>query len=257
MVTGPPPPGGHHLGVRDRPRSVQPAPTGTPWEEELRRLAGSVPDPELPVLTLEELGVLRDVQVLGPGRVEVELSPTYTGCPAIETMAADIEQVLHEHGVADVTVRRVLSPPWTTDDISDEGRRKLRESGIAPPRTQRTTGPVPLTLGPTRTGAPAPPDRAGEPGQAGQPGQTDRSDQTDAAERRQAIPTGQPGPTAPGERAGRSGPALTPGPTEGPVPCPHCGSADSELLSRFSSTACKALRRCLACREPFDHFKEV
>ncbi|MFE9645246.1 1,2-phenylacetyl-CoA epoxidase subunit PaaD [Streptomyces sp. NPDC006365] len=182
-------------------------------EEELRRLAGSVPDPELPVLTLEELGVLRAVHVRGGGAVEVELTPTYTGCPAVEAMSADIERVLHEHGVPEVTVQTVLSPAWTTDDISDEGRRKLREFGIAPPRTQRATGPVPISLGPTRTAAHAPGRMADAPPDAG----------------------------------------LEPD----PVRCPHCGSADTELLSRFSSTACKALRRCLSCREPFDHFKEL
>lgn len=189
-------------------------------EEELRRVAGSVPDPELPVLTLDELGVLRNVHVLGPGRVEVELTPTYTGCPAIETMSADIVRVLHAHGVPEVMVHPVLSPPWTTDDISDTGRRKLRESGIAPPRTQRAPGPVPLALGPTHTAGPAGP---------------------------QASDHGAP-PAA--DDAG-------PRDTVGAVHCPQCGSADTELLSRFSSTACKALRRCRACREPFDHFKEV
>lgn len=182
----------------------------TVLEEELRTLAGSVPDPELPVLTLEELGVLRAVHVHGAGSVEVELTPTYTGCPAVEAMASDIERVLHEHGVAGVTVRTVLSPAWTTDDISEEGRRKLREFGIAPPRAQRATAPVPVSLGPTRTAA--------------DDGATGHAPEKPATE---------------------------------PVRCPHCGSADTELLSRFSSTACKALRRCLSCREPFDHFKEL
>ncbi|MCP3819310.1 phenylacetate-CoA oxygenase subunit PaaJ [Streptomyces sp. A3M-1-3] len=162
--------------------------TTTALEEELARLAGSVPDPELPVLTLAELGVLRGVQVLGPGRVEVELTPTYTGCPAIEAMSADIEQVLHAHGIPDVSVRTVLSPAWSTDDISAEGRRKLADFGIAPPRAHAAGGPVSVALS---------------------------------------------------------------------VRCPHCGSTDTELLSRFSSTACKALRRCASCREPFDHFKEL
>jgi ring-1,2-phenylacetyl-CoA epoxidase subunit PaaD len=181
--------------------------TTTALEEELRRLAGSVPDPELPVLTLEELGVLRAVRVRDADSVEVELTPTYTGCPAIEAMSMDIERVLHEHGVREVSVRTVLSPAWSTDDISDEGRRKLREFGIAPPRRQDISGPVAVELGPTRT----------------------------------AI--AETAHTATAE-------------TES-VRCPHCGSADTELLSRFSSTACKALRRCLSCREPFDHFKEL
>ncbi|MET8176140.1 1,2-phenylacetyl-CoA epoxidase subunit PaaD [Streptomyces clavifer] len=163
--------------------------TETLLEAELHRLAGSVPDPELPVLTLDELGVLRGVRVHGPDKVTVQLTPTYTGCPAIEAMSADIERVLHEHGVAEVSVVTVLAPAWSTDDISDEGRRKLAEFGIAPPRhSGGPGGPVPLTLS---------------------------------------------------------------------VRCPNCGSTDTELLSRFSSTACKALRRCVDCREPFDHFKEL
>ncbi|BFO13664.1 hypothetical protein SHKM778_00520 [Streptomyces sp. KM77-8] len=138
----------------------------------------------------------------GAGTVEVELTPTYTGCPAVEAMSLDIERVLREHGVREVTVRRVLAPAWSTDDITDEGRRKLREFGIAPPRVRT-----------------APPGRS-------------------------RWSSGRPA----GDRAKD--------PTD-PVRCPHCGSAQTELLSRFSSTACKALRRCLACREPFDHFKEL
>ncbi|MEU3410629.1 1,2-phenylacetyl-CoA epoxidase subunit PaaD [Streptomyces sp. NPDC006658] len=183
--------------------------TATALEAELLELAGSVPDPELPVLTLRELGVLRAVRVHGADTVEVDLTPTYTGCPAIETMSADIERVLRAHGMREVTVRTVLAPAWSTDDITPEGREKLREFGIAPPRTRRAAGPVPLALGPTRT-------------------ETAHAD---------------------GNRRPEAG-------TE-PVRCPHCGSAGTELLSRFSSTACKALRRCLDCREPFDHFKEL
>jgi ring-1,2-phenylacetyl-CoA epoxidase subunit PaaD len=161
----------------------------------LEAWAGSVPDPELPVITLAELGVLRRVHETAPGGpVEVELTPTYTGCPAVEAMATDIEHVLREHGVPEVTVRVVLAPPWSTDDISDEGRRKLAAHGIAPPR----------------------------------------------------------GAAAPGARA-----AHDPVPLTLAIRCPQCGSTETTLLSRFSSTACKALRRCESCREPFDHFKEV
>ncbi|MEU8540207.1 1,2-phenylacetyl-CoA epoxidase subunit PaaD [Streptomyces sp. NPDC048717] len=166
-----------------------PAPAPTTLEAELARIAGAVPDPELPVLTLADLGVVRGVHLQGPGRVQVDLTPTYTGCPAIEAMSTDIENALHAHGIPDVTVVTVLTPAWSTDDISEEGRRKLTEFGIAPPRPQGPAGgPVSLTLA---------------------------------------------------------------------IRCPHCGSTDTELLSRFSSTTCKALRRCAACREPFDHFKEL
>ncbi|MGW7103715.1 1,2-phenylacetyl-CoA epoxidase subunit PaaD [Streptomyces sp. NPDC054838] len=160
----------------------------TRLEAELAELAGSVPDPELPVLTLAELGVMRGVRMHEDGHAEVLLTPTYTGCPAIEAMSADIRRILTGHGIPEVRVTTVLAPAWSTDDISAEGRRKLAEFGIAPPRPHAADGPVPLTLS---------------------------------------------------------------------VRCPNCGSTDTELLSRFSSTACKALRRCVACREPFDHFKEL
>jgi ring-1,2-phenylacetyl-CoA epoxidase subunit PaaD len=180
----------------DMPRTAarSPFPGGaapTPLEDGLRSIAGSVPDPEIPVITLEELGVVRGLRILGPGRVEVEMTPTYTGCPAVAMMSADIERALHEHGIPEVTVRTVLSPAWTTDDISAEGRRKLEAFGIAPPRpagARPASGAVPVELS---------------------------------------------------------------------IRCPHCGSTDTTLLSRFSSTACKALRRCESCREPFDHFKEL
>jgi ring-1,2-phenylacetyl-CoA epoxidase subunit PaaD len=154
----------------------------------------TVTDPELPMLTLADLGVLRDVRV-EDGTVIVEITPTYTGCPAMGVMRADLLLALHEAGFADVDVRTVLSPAWTTDWISDEGRRKLAAGGIAPPSTApvRPAGPVPLTLGPSRRTA----------------------------------------------------------------ACPLCGSADTEELSEFGATACKALRRCRSCREPFEHVKEI
>ncbi|MCZ4118043.1 1,2-phenylacetyl-CoA epoxidase subunit PaaD [Streptomyces sp. H39-S7] len=186
MVTGGTATGGTAAAAR-ADETAAATPDGV-LEAELLRLAGSVPDPELPVLTLAELGVLRGLQLLGPGRVEVRLTPTYTGCPAIDTMVADITQVLRERGMTEVSVRTVLAPAWSTDAISAEGRRKLAEHGIAPPRPVGSGGPVPVALS---------------------------------------------------------------------VRCPHCGSVDTTVLSRFSSTACKSLRRCESCREPFDHFKEL
>jgi len=164
-----------------------------------RLVAGQVVDPELPVLTLADLGVLRDVTVDGDGRAIVTITPTYTGCPAIAEMRADLAARLRAAGCAEVDVRIALSPPWTTDWITDDGRRKLAEHGIAPPRRvgARAAGPIPLTLHPPST--------------------------VDGA----------------------------------PVDCPRCGSPRTTELSRFSSTACKALRRCDACREPFEHVKEL
>ena len=153
-------------------------------------VAESVVDPELPVLTLADLGVLRDVREVD-GTVTVTITPTYSGCPALDEMRADLRGKLRDAGYDRVEIRTVLTPAWTTDWISADGRRKLVEYGIAPP--QRKAGPVMLNLAP------------------------------------------------PVQR----------------VPCPRCGSANTTELSRFSSTACKALRRCEACREPFEHVKEI
>ncbi len=160
----------------------------------LRALLAQVHDPEIPVITIGDLGVLRDVQVDGD-RVVVTLTPTYSGCPAMGVMRADLVHALHRAGFPHVDVRTVLSPAWSTDWISAEGRRKLAAGGIAPPGAapERPAGPVPLRLGPTqRTAA-----------------------------------------------------------------CPLCGSADTEEISEFGATACKALRRCRSCLEPFEHVKEI
>jgi ring-1,2-phenylacetyl-CoA epoxidase subunit PaaD len=153
-----------------------------------RALAAAVPDPEVPVLTIDDLGVLRDVSVDDDGRVQVVITPTYSGCPAMDAIRDDVVSALQNNGFPDVEVRLVLSPAWTTDWMSEDGRRKLVEYGIAPPTGRRPAGPVALTLA---------------------------------------------------------------------VRCPRCGSADTRELSRFGSTACKALWQCRACAEPFDHFKAL
>jgi ring-1,2-phenylacetyl-CoA epoxidase subunit PaaD len=150
-------------------------------------VAGAVPDPELPVLSIADLGVLRGVEVTDGGTVQVTITPTYSGCPAMETIRQDVEAALTEAGFADVRVRTVLAPAWTTDWISDHGRAALQEYGIAPPG-RRGSGPVPLTLA---------------------------------------------------------------------VRCPRCGSPETREISRFGSTACKALWRCGSCMEPFDHMKTL
>jgi ring-1,2-phenylacetyl-CoA epoxidase subunit PaaD len=172
--------------LRSRARTGEPDP---------RAVAETVTDPELPLLTLADLGVLRDVRVERDGAVVVEITPTYTGCPAMGVMRADLVHALHRAGFDVVDVRTVLSPAWSTDWITEAGRRKLAEAGIAlpGPAPTRPLGPVPLELGPRRR----------------------------------------------------------------TVSCPLCGSDDTEELSEFSATACKALRRCRSCREPFEHVKEI
>jgi ring-1,2-phenylacetyl-CoA epoxidase subunit PaaD len=183
---------------------------------EIRRIAASVPDPELPMLTLGDLGILRDVSG-SDQRVIVSLTPTYSGCPALAEMRRDVAARLAAAGFADVEVRTVLSPPWSTDSISADGRRKLAAAGISPPRSR--------SAGPAADGA-----AGGDP-----------------------RPQGSESPRT---RAGGPVPLtlFTAGP---PVACPQCGSADTVLTAAFSGTACKDLRRCRACGEPFEHVKEV
>jgi ring-1,2-phenylacetyl-CoA epoxidase subunit PaaD len=117
-----------------------------------RHVAEQVPDPELPMLTLADLGVLREVEVGEDGTVVASLTPTYSGCPAMAEMRAGVAARLKDAGFPRVEVRTVLDPPWTTDWITAEGRRKLTEHGIAPPgpAPRHASGPVPLTLSPTR-----------------------------------------------------------------------------------------------------------
>jgi ring-1,2-phenylacetyl-CoA epoxidase subunit PaaD len=122
-----------------------------------RRIAAAVPDPELPMLTIGDLGILREVTADGP-RVVVSLTPTYSGCPALREMSQDVVRRLAAAGLPDVQVRTVLSPAWSTDWITTAGRRKLAEAGIAPPgpAPRRDAGPVPLTLQPARAAVSCP-----------------------------------------------------------------------------------------------------
>jgi ring-1,2-phenylacetyl-CoA epoxidase subunit PaaD len=162
-------------------------------------LLASVPDPELPFLTIEDLGILRGWQVDGTS-VRVQITPTYSGCPALDTIREDVHQVLCDHGYEDVTVETVLAPAWTTDWMSERGRAALAEHGYALPGSARQVFlPLPELSGPQHA-------------------------------------------------RGRSRPDNSP-------TCPQCGSEDTEELSRFGATACKALHRCRACREPFELFK--
>jgi ring-1,2-phenylacetyl-CoA epoxidase subunit PaaD len=119
--------------------------SATLTRDRARRAAAAVLDPEVPVLTIDDLGVLRDVTVDERGHVDVTITPTYSGCPAMDAIRDDVVSALNADGFDDVSVRLVLSPAWTTDWMSDDGRRKLREFGIAPPAA-RASGPVSVAV---------------------------------------------------------------------------------------------------------------
>ena len=118
--------------------------------DEILRWLGQVPDPEIPVLSITDLGIVRDLEI--GERVTVALSPTYSGCPATEVIEKSVLDALQDHGIDDVEIKRVLSPPWTTDWITDEGRDKLRDYGIAPP--ERSAGKRALLRGERQVACP-------------------------------------------------------------------------------------------------------
>ena len=166
---------------------------------EVEERVGAVTDPEIPNLTIGDLGIVRDVVVdEAGGAVAVRITPTYSGCPAMEVIARDIVDAAADAGYA-ATVEIVHSPPWTTDFLTERGRAALAELDIVAPghRPGGPSGPVPVTIG----------------------------------------------------RAAHIEVSA--------VSCPRCGSADTELIARFGTTACKALHRCRECGDPFDEFKAV
>ncbi|ROZ77779.1 1,2-phenylacetyl-CoA epoxidase subunit PaaD [Ramlibacter sp. WS9] len=156
------------------------------WE-----LLESIPDPEIPVVSIRELGILREVTE-HDGMLEIVITPTYSGCPAMGQIEDDVRAALAANGIEARVVTR-LAPAWTTDWITPEAREKLRAFGIAPPHTAVADNVVRFAR---------------------------RTEQAHAQ-----------------------------------VVCPRCGSANTTETSHFSSTACKALYKCLDCLEPFDHFK--
>ncbi len=132
-------------------------------EELAREVAGRITDPEMPMLTLADLGVLRDVETTGSERVTVWITPTYSGCPAMATMRDDLVHGLQQAGFADVDVCVRLQPPWSSDWISERGRHQLAAHGLsAPGPAPRREGPVPLTLLPPRRAVTCPRCRSGE-----------------------------------------------------------------------------------------------
>lgn len=169
---------------------------GLPLLARARAAAAAVTDPEIPVVTLEDLGILRSVS-LEAGRVQVVLTPTYTGCPATDVIREEVAHALERCGITDYDIRIELAPAWTTDWISPAGRHKLKQYGIAPPHAATRPGDTASTV-----------------------------------LRFVARPQSRHGPA-----------------------CPRCDADTVELVSEYGSTPCKALYRCLSCREPFDYFK--
>lgn len=147
-----------------------------------------ITDPEIPVLTIVDLGIAREVKRDDEGRLEVVISPTYSGCPAMYMLEEQIGEALVRHGFPDHRITTRLSPAWTTDWMTEAGKRKLEDYGIAPP--EKSTSNKAMLFG--------------------------------------------------GQKK---------------VACPRCKSENSEQVSEFGSTACKALYRCRDCQEPFDYFK--
>jgi ring-1,2-phenylacetyl-CoA epoxidase subunit PaaD len=160
------------------------------------RLLETIPDPEIPVISICDLGIVREVRAGADGAPsEVVITPTYSGCPAMQAIEDDIRGKLAAQGISGVRITTTLTPAWTSDWMSAAGRARLTEYGIAPPAHGAAKPNVAVIRFVTHRHA---------------------------------------GPT-----------------------CPRCGSADTERLSEFGSTACKALYRCLECREPFDYFKPI
>ena len=169
--------------VNEVQQHIQPYPT----EKDIWDLLQEVKDPEVPVLSIIDLGIVRDVKTDGD-HIAVVITPTYSGCPAMDVINMDIRLKLIEKGYRNVSIQQQLSPAWTTDWMTDEGKRKLKAFGIAPPNPKQ---------------------------------QFCTSDMF----------------------------------REEAVQCPHCNSYHTQLISQFSSTACKAMYRCLDCSEAFDYFK--
>ncbi len=152
------------------------------------KILGTIPDPEVPVISIVDLGIVRDVNIQS-NQVEIIITPTYTGCPAMDMISVNIKTVLENEGFSNIKVTSVLAPAWTTDWMSEEGKQKLKEYGIAPPNKKQQVCTPDLFI------------------------------QDEA------------------------------------VACPRCNTYHTVLVSRFGSTACKALYKCNECNEPYDYFK--
>lgn len=188
-------------------QNVHSRPSMQPTIEQVWSWLEEVPDPEIPVLSVVDLGIVRDMHwQSGNGETEliVTITPTYSGCPATEVISRDICLALQNRGIRKLRLETRLSPAWSTDWLSPKSKERLRQFGIAPPARQLIT--------PTELGG---------------------SQRLASEQSLVAFP----------EMVRES------------VPCPRCGSGDTEMTSRYGSTPCKALYRCKKCTEPFEYFK--
>ena len=177
--------------------------------EDVWQWLAEIPDPEVPAISIVDLGIVRDIRrdAAGGPAVIVTITPTYSGCPAMDMISRQIETTLRARGVGDVRLETRLSPPWTTEWMSTKGREQLRAYGIAPPTARPAHDPV------SRACAP------------------------DAVAKISFLPRRRP-------------PLVD-------VCCPRCNSSNTECISEFGSTSCKAQYRCRDCLEPFDYFKAI
>jgi ring-1,2-phenylacetyl-CoA epoxidase subunit PaaD len=153
------------------------------------QLLETVADPEVPVLSVVDLGIVRSIEIIDGQTIHCVVTPTYSGCPATDVINMSIRMALLQAGFTHINIKTVLSPAWTTEWMTEAGKQKLKAYGIAPPNPQQVVCTI------------------------------------DTFQEEEAVQ------------------------------CPHCNSYHTTIISRFGSTACKALYRCEDCREPFDYFK--
>jgi ring-1,2-phenylacetyl-CoA epoxidase subunit PaaD len=190
-----------------------------PTLDQIRNWLEEVADPEIPVVSVVDLGIVRGLswcEDQDEPKLVVTITPTYSGCPATAVIKEDIVTALGRHGIANVQIETRLAPAWTTDWLSEKGKRSLREYGIAPPQPVET-----------RSGVSVP---------------------------AQSIGAGPEGPPYHGLRTG-CGVDHAEDESAADIECPRCGSRNTRLVSQFGSTPCKAFYVCALCREPFDYFK--
>jgi len=174
--------------LTDGPARNRESPIDNPRTAAVWHALETVTDPEIPVLSVVDMGIIADIRIFDLG-VTIDMTPTFAGCPAVDVIRSDIRSAVQAAGEVNVTVNVVFDPPWTSDRLTEAGRRKLEAFGVAPPQSKRC--------------------------------------------------------------GASSMPALD------DVACPHCRSMETDLESLFGPTLCRSIHYCRACRQSFEHFKQV